>query len=131
MGRTGLYVMAFHGVSLSNQRGSDYLSAPKYMLRPMLNYVRKELTQWENDPARIGAAPTGNYNVIAAGAIGEPLDLVSLIAADLTEAEIAKLASYYLMYSKDGPEDAPNILDGADAVLARRQWLLPSLQEYL
>ena len=131
MGRTGLYVMSFHGVSLSHQRGSDYLSAPKYMLRPMLNFVRKELIEWENDPARIGAAPTGNYNVIAAGATGEPLDLVSLIAADLTEAEIAKLASYYLMYSKDGPEDAPHILDGADAVLARRTWLLESLQVYL
>ncbi len=131
MGRTGLYVMAFHGVSLSHQRGSDYFSAPKYMLRPMLNYVRRELDNWENDPARIGAAPTGNYNVIAAGATGEPLDLVSLIAADLTEAEIAKLASYYLMYSNSGPKGEPHILDGAAAVSARRTWLLESLRDYL
>ena len=101
------------------------------MLRPMLNYVRRELDNWENNPDRIGAAPTGNYNVIAACATGEPLDLVSLIAAGLSEAEIAKLASYYLMYSKDGPDGEPHILDGADAVASRRQWLLGSLQPYL
>ena len=122
MGRTGLYVMAVHAFVLSRQGGSDYFSAPKYMLRPMLNYVRKELTNWENDPARIGAAPTGNYNVAAAGAIGEPLDLTALIAAGLTEADLTKLAAYYLIHSRSHPTDP--ILDGAAAVLAERTRLL-------
>ena len=130
MGRTGLYVMAFHGMSLSHKRGSDYFSAAKYMLRPMLNYVRNELNHWEDDQAMIGAAPTGNYNVAACCAIGEPLDLTALIAAGLTEDEIAKVASYYLIYSK--PQPAGNqILDGAAAVIAARNVLLPYISEYL
>ena len=78
----------------------------------------------------IGAAPTGNYNVAACCAIGEPLDLTALIAAGLTEDEIAKVASYYLIYSK--PQPAGNqILDGAAAVIAARNVLLPFLSEYL
>ena len=129
MGRTGLYVMAVHAFMLSHQRGSDYFSAPKYMLRPMLNYVRNELNRWEDDQAMIGAGPTGNYNVAAAGPIGEPLDLTALIASGLTDNQIAKLASYYLMYSRHLPKDN-RIMDGAEDVLQEsirlRSNLLPA-----
>ena len=88
----------------------------------MLNYVRNELNHWEHDPTQLGAGPTGNYNVAAAGAIGEPLDLTALIAAGLTEADLTKVAAYYLIHSRSHPTDP--ILDGAAAVLAERTRLL-------
>ena len=122
LGRIGLYVMAFHGISLSKSGGSDYYSAPYYMLGGMRNYVQNQLNHWEDDPTQLGAGPTGNYNVAAAGAIGEPLDLTALIAAGLTEADLTKLATYYLIHSNTHPTDP--ILDGAAAVLAERTRLL-------
>jgi len=122
LGRIGLYVMAFHGISLSSPVGNDYWSAPYYMLGGIKNYVQNELNHWEDDATRLGAGPTGNYNVAAAGAIGEPLDLTALIAAGLTEADLTKLATYYLIHSNSHPTDP--ILDGAAAVLAERTRLL-------
>ena len=88
----------------------------------MRNYVQNQLNHWEDDPTQLGAGPTGNYNVAAAGAIGEPLDLTALIAAGLTEADLTKLATYYLIHSNTHPTDS--ILDGAAAVLAERTRLL-------
>ncbi len=122
LGRIGLYVMAFHGISLSKRGGGDYYSAPYHMLGGMRKFVQNELNRWEDDPTRLGAGPTGNYNVAAAGAIGEPLDLTALIAAGLTEADLTKLATYYLIHSNTHPTDP--ILDGAAAVLAERTRLL-------
>ena len=122
LGRIGLYVMAFHGISLSKEPGQDYYSAPYHMLGGMRNYVQNELNHWEDDPTQLGAGPTGNYNVAAAGAIGEPLDLTALIAAGLTEADLTKLATYYLIHSRSHPTNP--ILDGAAAVLAERTRLL-------
>ena len=116
MGAIGLYVMAFHGMSLSSEGGNDFFSAPKYMLRSMLSYVQKELQRWESNPAMIGISASGNYNVAAAGAIGEPLDLTALIVSGLKDEEIAKLASLYLIYSRNLPEDN-RIMDSAEAVL--------------
>ena len=129
MGRTGLYVMAFHGISLS-QKNQDYFSAAKYMLRPMVQYVRNELNHWTTDPATIGAAPTGNYNVAAACAIGEPLDLGALIAAGLTEEEILKIATYCRIYS-DKVRNGPNILDGVEAVTNGYRFLHTQLSPFL
>ena len=125
LGRVGLYAMAFHGISLSNASGQDYYSAPSYLLGKMRNYVQSVLHRWEDDPTRLGAGPTGNYTVAAAGAIGEPLDLTALIAAGLTEADLTKLATYYLIYSNTHPTNP--IMDGAEAVLAERKRVLPNL----
>ena len=98
-GRTGLYVMTFHGVSLNNVFG-DVKATPTYMLGLLKQYMVNLMANWYADETQIAGNTSANYRIAAASAIGEPLDLPALIQAKLTLEQILKLARYFPMHSK-------------------------------
>ncbi len=98
-GRTGLYVMTFHGVSLNRAYG-DVKATPSYMLGLLKQYMETLLIDWYDDEAQIAGNTSANYKIASASAIGEPLDLPALIQARLTLEQVLKLARYFPMHSK-------------------------------
>ena len=98
-GRTGLYVMTFHGVSLNNVFG-DVKATPAYMLGLLKQYMVNLMANWYPDETQIAGNTSANYRIAAASAIGEPLDLPALIQAELTLEQILTLARYFPMHSK-------------------------------
>jgi len=98
LGVIGLYVLAFHGVSLNTFGGSDTTTAPAYLLSPMIPVVREALGAWKQELKK--NEPSGQFQIASAGVIGEPLFVKALEAAKLTPNEIILLGNYYQLYSE-------------------------------
>jgi hypothetical protein len=96
LGVIGLYVLAFHGVSLNASPGPDTLSAPAYLLAPMVPVVREFLDQWREQPQPY--QPSGQFELVSAGVIGEPLYRNALVQIGLTEDEIGKIGQFYQLF---------------------------------
>ena len=126
-GRTGLYVMTFHGVSLNNVFG-DVKATPSYMLGLLKQYMVNLMHNWYADETQIAGNNSANYRIAAASAIGEPLDLPALIQAELTLEQILKLARYFPMHSKSRTTDVdlPSIMSELSEVEAEFQRLGPA-----
>lgn len=101
MGRIGLYVLAFQGLSL-NQRAGDTTSMPAYLIRPFVQALREALRQWSPNP--LPGRPSGQLLIAGAGVIGEPLYLPALREAGLTEEEIQRIGEFYHFY-EPSPEE--------------------------
>lgn len=126
-GRTGLYVMTFHGVSLNNVFG-DVKATPNYMLGNMRQYMEDLMHNWYADETQIAGNNSANYRIAAASAIGEPLDLPALIQSNLNLEQILKLARYFPMHSKSRTTDVdlPSIMSELSEVEAEFQRLGPA-----
>ena len=125
-GRTGLYALTFHGISL-NQVCGDVRSAPAYLLGSFRQYISNLMTTWFQDEVLIAGNPSANYKLAAASAIGEPLDLPALMAAKLTVDQVKILAKYYPMHSKPRAADLnmPTIMGEVQEVEAEFNRLAP------
>jgi hypothetical protein len=97
-GTIGLYVLAFHGVSLNNADG-DTSSAPTYLMQPMVTQIKRILANWPESPEP--NTTTGQLQTVAAGSGGEALYERALRNAGLTKEEIAKIGQYYRLYTSD------------------------------
>ena len=125
-GRTGLYVMTFHGVSLNNVFG-DVKATPTYMLGLLKQYMVNLMHNWYADETQIAGNNSANYRIAAASAIGEPLDLPALIQAELPLEHILKLATYFPMHSKSRiDKNLPSIMNEPSEVEAEFQRLGPT-----
>ncbi len=95
-GTTGLYVLAFHGVSL-NQDDGDTVSAPAFLLMPLVSQVKGALAKWSDklEPN----TTSGQLQIVAAGSGGVDLYERALRAIGLNDGEIKKLSVYYKMYN--------------------------------
>ena len=71
LGITGLYVLAFHAVSLNTLPGPDTTSTYVYLMRPIKQTVQDFIHDWMIDPA---TGRTGQFEIACAGVIGDPLD---------------------------------------------------------
>jgi hypothetical protein len=98
LGVIGLYVLAFHGVSLNTSPGPDTITAPAYLLRPLVPAVRDALAAWKQELKK--NEPSGQFEIASAGVIGEPLYVKALQAAGLEPNEIKLLGNYYQLYSE-------------------------------
>jgi hypothetical protein len=98
LGVVGLYVLALHGVSLNKSPGPDTTSTPAYLLQPMIPVVRNILAQWKEAPRK--NEPSGQFAIVCAGVIGEPLYIKALREAGLTEEELEKIGQYYQFYGE-------------------------------
>ena len=117
-GRTGLYVMTFHGVSLNNEFG-DVKATPKHMLGLLKQYMENLMDHWYLDETQIAGNTSANYRIAAASAIGEPLDLPALIQAKLGLTQILMLARYFPMHSKSRTDKKlPSIMNEPSEVEA-------------
>lgn len=93
MGTIGLYVLAFVGVSL-NQAAGDFVSAPAYLMRPFVEVVRGSLSdRWVDNPEP--NTPSGQLEIVRAGAFGEPLYRRALEEVGLSSEEIEKISQFY------------------------------------
>ena len=125
-GRTGLYVMTFHGVSLNNEFG-DVKATPKHMLGLLKQYMENLMDHWYPDETQIAGNTSANYRIAAASAIGEPLDLPALIQAKLELKQILMLARYFPMHSKSRTDiELPSIMSELSEVEAEFQRLGPA-----
>jgi len=97
-GTIGLYVLAFHGVSI-NQTDGDTVSATAFLLTPLLAQVRKALANWQKKPEP--NLPSGQFQIVVSGAGGEALYTHALRKIGLTDDEIAKIGQFYKLYSSD------------------------------
>lgn len=106
LGVLGLYVLAFHGVSLNATEGPDTVSAPAFLLSPFVPIIQQELNRWVERP--IPNQPAGQFAIASAGAVGEPLYLDALSKAGLVEEDIKKIGQFYKFYiaSKEDIEEA-------------------------
>ncbi|MGB9872240.1 MAG: hypothetical protein ACPLYD_11335 [Anaerolineae bacterium] len=95
MGRIGLYVLAFGGISLTRRRG-DTVSMPAFLIKPFVPQVREALSEWKERP--IPNEPSGQLRLVSAGVGGEPLYLRALQEAGLSEVEIEKIGQFYPFY---------------------------------
>jgi hypothetical protein len=95
MGRIGLYVLAFHGISLTKRTG-DTVSMPAFLIRPFIPQLREALAEWREKP--IPNEPSGQLRIVSAGVGGEPLYLRALREAGLSDEEIEKIGEFYQFY---------------------------------
>ena len=95
MGRIGLYVLAFGGVSLTKRAG-DTVSLPAFLIGPFVPQLQEALAEWRERP--IPYEPSGQLRIVSAGVGGEPLYLRALRAAGLSEEEIEKIGQFYKFY---------------------------------
>ena len=95
MGKIGLYVLAFEGVSLTREVG-DTVSMPAFLIRPFVGPLRAALAQWRERP--IPKEPSGQLQIVLAGVGGEPLYLRALRKAGLSDEEIEKIGEFYQFY---------------------------------
>ena len=95
-GTIGLYVLAFHGVSL-NETDGDTVSAPDFLLKPFISQVQKALASWLDklEPH----IPSGQLQIVTAGSGGEPVYERAFRAIGLTDEEIKKIGQYYKLYN--------------------------------
>jgi len=95
MGTIGLYVLAFHGVSLTQEEG-DTISAPQFLLKPFVPILQQVLERWKDTPEQ--DRPSGQLTLVLAGVSGEPLYKAAMKAAGLNDEEIEKIGQYYSFY---------------------------------
>jgi len=95
-GTIGLYVLAFHGVSL-NEADGDTVSAPTFLLKPFISQVQKALASW-SDKLELHIT-SGQLQIVAAGSGGEPVYERAFRAIGLTDEEIEKIGQYYEYYN--------------------------------
>ena len=95
MGRIGLYVLAFGGISLTKRAG-DTISMPAFLIRPFVPQLREALAEWRERP--IPNEPSGQLRIVSAGVGGEPLYLRALREAGLSDEEIEKIGEFYQFY---------------------------------
>jgi len=95
MGRIGLYVLAFGGVSLTKRAG-DTVSMLAFLIRPFVPQLREALAEWRERP--IPNEPSGQLRIVSAGVGGEPLYLRALREAGLSDEEIEKIGEFYQFY---------------------------------
>jgi hypothetical protein len=95
MGRIGLYVLAFHGISLTKRTG-DTVSMPAFLIRPFIPQLREALAEWREEPSP--NEPSGQLRIVSAGVGGEPLYLRALLEAGLSDEEIKKIGEFYQFY---------------------------------
>jgi len=95
MGRIGLYVLAFHGISLTKRTG-DTVSMPAFLIRPFIPQLREALAEWREKPTP--HEPSGQLRIVSAGVGGEPLYLRALREAGLSDEEIKKIGEFYQFY---------------------------------
>jgi hypothetical protein len=95
MGKIGLYVLAFEGVSLTREVG-DTVSMPAFLIRPFVGPLRAALAQWRERPTP--KEPSGQLQIVLAGVGGEPLYLRALREAGLSDEEIKKIGEFYQFY---------------------------------
>ncbi|MCG2722302.1 MAG: hypothetical protein L6290_09860, partial [Thermodesulfovibrionales bacterium] len=95
-GTIGLYVLAFHGVSL-NEADGDTVSAPAFLLNPLASQVKGALANWLDklEPH----ITSGKLHIGSAGSGGEPLYERALRKIGLTDEEIEKIGQYYKLYN--------------------------------
>ncbi|MFN8472499.1 MAG: hypothetical protein U0822_09940 [Anaerolineae bacterium] len=117
LGVIGLYVLAFHGVSLNSLPAPDTITSPVYLLRPLVPIVRDTLEAWT--PSGADATNDGRFDIACAGVIGEPLYVDALRKAGLRETEIQQIGEFYTFYSgrpagTGGPErSVASVRDGS------------------
>lgn len=95
MGRIGLYVLAFGGISLTKRAG-DTVSMPAFLIKPFVPQLREALAEWREHP--IPYEPSGQLRLVSAGVGGEPLYLRALREAGLSDEEIEKIGQFYQFY---------------------------------
>ncbi len=95
MGKVGLYVLAFEGLTLT-QREGDTTSLPTFLIRPFVQMLREALSEWEASPVR--GRPSGQLRIASAGVVGEPLYLPVLRGVGLTDEEIQRIGEFYQLY---------------------------------
>jgi hypothetical protein len=95
-GTIGLYVLAFHGVSLNREVG-DTVSAPAFLLRPLISHIKQALSNWPDKP--LPNTTSGHLEIVTAGAGGEPLYERAMREAGLEDAEVKKIAQFYTLYN--------------------------------
>lgn len=91
-GTIGLYVLAFHGVSLTTRDG-DTTTAPAFLMHPFIMQIRAILSDWPTDPK--ANQSSGQLEICTAGAIGEPLYKTAMVEAGLTPEELEKIGEFY------------------------------------
>ncbi|MPL97673.1 hypothetical protein SDC9_43865 [bioreactor metagenome] len=91
-GTIGLYVLAFHGISLTKRDG-DTTTAPAFLMRPFIQLMRQKLADWPENPKP--NTSSGQLEICTAGPIGEPLYERAMLEAGLTPAELAKIGEYF------------------------------------
>ncbi|MBM3175037.1 MAG: hypothetical protein FJZ93_04815 [Chloroflexi bacterium] len=101
LGVIGLYVLAFHGVSLNKTPGPDTTSTPVYLLKSLVPVVKEALKLWVEKPQK--NMRSGQFEITSAGVIGEPLYLTALQElpegpTKLTREELQKIGEYYCFY---------------------------------
>jgi len=103
MGRIGLYVLAFHGLSLTRRSG-DTVSMPAFLIRPFVPQLREALAEWRETP--VPNEPSGQLRLVLAGVGGEPLYLRALqealreaaLSDNEIEDVIGKIGQFYTFY---------------------------------
>ena len=96
LGTLGLHVLAFLGDSL-NQGDGDTVSAPAFLLQPLVNHIKDALANWSASPEV--NTMSGQLDIATAGVVGEPLFKRAMSAAGLTNEEIKKIGQYYSLYN--------------------------------
>lgn len=91
-GTIGLYVLAFHGVSLTLRDG-DTTTAPAFLMHPFIEQIRGVLSDWPSQPKP--NTSSGQLEISTAGAIGEPLYKRAMKEAGLTDEELQKINEFY------------------------------------
>jgi len=97
MGRIGLYVLAFEGISLTSREG-DATSMPAFLIRPFVPQLRDALAEWRDKPSP--NQPSGQLSIVLAGVGGEPLYLPALREVGLSDEEIKKIGEFYQFYGE-------------------------------
>ncbi|MFH2103360.1 MAG: hypothetical protein ABIJ39_08410 [Chloroflexota bacterium] len=95
-GTIGLYVLAFHGVSLNTEVG-DTSSAPAFLLRPLISHVKQAMANWPKKP--LPNTTSGQLEIVTAGAGGEPLYERAMREAGLEDEDIQKISQFYSLYN--------------------------------
>ena len=96
LGVLGLYVLAFHGISL-NEGLADTTTAPKYLLEPFVPVVKKALSRWKPTPVR--NVPSGQLDIVSATVGSEPLYERAMREAGLNDDDIVKIGEFCKLYN--------------------------------
>jgi hypothetical protein len=98
LGVTGLYVLSFRAASLNKIPGPDTTSAYVYLMQPIVRILQDFIRQWAEDPK---TGRSGQFEIAAAGVIGDPLDRQVLTKGGLTEYEIERISELYQLYDEN------------------------------
>jgi hypothetical protein len=95
LGIIGLYVLAFHSVSMNKIPGPDTTSVYVYLMHPIVRIVQDYLKQWALDPKH---GRGGRFEIATAGVMSDPLDKRVLSEGGLTVEEMKRIAEFYPLY---------------------------------